>query len=169
MTTEATPATSQQSKITPKRLYGFFATAEMFTWALLISGMIAKYAFEFDALMFPFGLTHGAVFVSYAVTAGVVGLNQRWKFGLILGAVTLAIVPFATLPLDRWLAKRNKLEGHWRTEETDDPRDKMFIDRALRFALKHSIFTLLVLAVAVAAVVTVLLQLGPPTEWFNRT
>lgn len=167
MTTEATQPTSQQSKITPKRLYGFFATAEMFTWALLISGMIAKYVFDFDALMFPFGLTHGAVFVSYAVTAGVVGLNQRWKWGLIFGAVALAIVPFATLPLDRWLAKRSMLDGGWRTEETDDPRDSTLIDRALRVALKHPLVTLLLLAVGIAAVVTVLLQLGPPTEWFS--
>ncbi|MGO3757354.1 MAG: DUF3817 domain-containing protein [Agrococcus casei] len=167
MTTEATQATSHQSRITPKRLYGFFATAEMFTWALLISGMIAKYAFDFDALMFPFGLTHGAVFVSYAVTAGVVGLNQRWKLSLIVGAVALAIVPFATLPFDRWLAKRGKLQGAWRTEKTEDPRDNTFIDNALRFGLRHPIATLLVLALSVTAVVTVLLQLGPPTEWFN--
>lgn len=167
MTTEATHITSKQSKITPNRLYGFFATAEMFTWALLISGMIAKYVFDFDALVFPFGLTHGAVFVSYAVTAGVVGLNQRWKLGLIVGAAALAVVPFATLPLDRWLTEHGKLEGPWRTEKTDDPRDNTFVDGALRLALKHPLITLFVLAVAVAAVVTVLLQLGPPTEWFN--
>lgn len=167
MTTEATQATSHQSRITPKRLYGFFATAEMFTWALLISGMIAKYGFDFDALVFPFGLTHGAVFVAYAVTAGVVGLNQRWNFGLIVGAVALAVVPFATFPFDRWLTRRGKLEGPWRTEKTEDPRDSTFIDNTLRFALRHPIATLLLLALAVTAVVTVLLQLGPPTEWFN--
>lgn len=158
--------TTQKTNLTPKRLYGIFATAEMFTWALLIIGMVAKYIFDFDALVFPFGLTHGTVFVAYAVTAGVVGLNQRWKFGLVVGAVALAIVPFATLPFDRWLAKRGKLEGEWRLEATDDPRDNTIIDRMLRFALRHPIATLLVLAVVVAAVVTVLLQLGPPTEWF---
>ena len=164
MTTDA--SATRHSRITPKRLYGIFATAEMFTWALLIIGMVAKYAFHFDALVFPFGLTHGAVFVAYAVTAGVVGLNQRWKFGLIVGAVALAIVPFATLPFDRWLAKRGKLEGHWRKEATDDPRDNSPIDRALRFSLRHPIALLIVLAVVVAVIVTVLLQLGPPTEWF---
>lgn len=162
----ATSTTKRATALTPKRVYGIFATAEMFTWALLISGMIAKYVFDFDALVFPFGLTHGAVFVAYAVTAGVVGLNQRWNFGLVVGAVALAIVPFATLPFDRWLAKRSKLEGRWRTEATDEPRDNTWIDRTLRFGLRHPIVTLLALAIAVAVIVTVLLQLGPPTQWF---
>ena len=168
MTTEATQATSHQSRITPKRLYGFFATAEMFTWALLISGMIAKYGFDFDALMFPFGLTHGAVFVAYAVTAGVVGLNQRWKLWSHRrrSRPRGRAVRDAPRSIDG-LTKRGKLEGAWRTEKTEDPRDSTFIDNTLRFALRHPIATLLLLALAVTAVVTVLLQLGPPTEWFN--
>ena len=153
--------------MTPKRLYGIVATAEMVTWALLIIGMIARYGFDFHSLMFPFGLAHGTAFVSYAVVSGVVGLNQRWKFGHVFGAVALAIVPFATLPFDRWLNRRGMLEGQWRTEATDDPRDAGVIDRMLRFWLRHPVALFVSLAVAVVVVVFVLLQLGPPTQWFS--
>lgn len=153
--------------LSPKRLYGIVATAEMVTWALLITGMTARYGFEFDALMFPVGLAHGTAFVSYAVVSAVVGLNQRWKFGHVVGAVALAVVPFATLPFDRWLNRRGMIDGDWRTEATDDPRDNTIIDRLLRFSLKHPIALLMALAAVVIIIVYVLLQLGPPTQWFS--
>lgn len=153
--------------VSPKRLYAVVATAEMFTWGLLIIGMIGRYGFEFDALMFPVGLAHGTAFVAYALVSGVVGLNQRWRFGTVVGAVALAIVPFATLPFDRWLNRRGMLKGGWRTEATDDPRDRSIVDRFLRFWLRHPIALLVTLVVAVTVIVVVLLQLGPPTQWFG--
>ncbi|WP_293695561.1 DUF3817 domain-containing protein [uncultured Agrococcus sp.] len=153
--------------MTPKRLYGIVAMAEMITWALLIVGMVGRYGFDFHALMFPVGLAHGTAFVSYAVVSGVVGLNQRWKFGHVVGAVALAVVPFATLPFDRWLNRRGMLDGPWRKEASDDPRDRSIIDRTLRFWLRHPIALFLTLAAAVVIVVVVLLQLGPPTQWFS--
>ncbi|RGE21067.1 DUF3817 domain-containing protein [Leucobacter sp. wl10] len=160
------PSAPPATGLSPKRLYGIAATAEMITWALLIAGMVARYGFGFDALMFPVGLAHGTAFVSYAVVSAVVGLNQRWPFGRLIAAVALAVVPFATLPFDRWLVRRGLLEGPWRTQAGDDPRDASAIDRALRFWLRHPIALVAVLALAVAIVVVVLLQLGPPTQWF---
>lgn len=162
-----TPATVESSspRFTPKRLYGIVATAEMITWALLIIGMIARYGFAFGALMFPFGLAHGTAFVSYAVVSAVVGMNQRWHFGHLAGVVALAVVPFATLPFDRWLNRRGMLDGPWRTEASNDPRDKSAIDRALRFWLRHPLALFMTLATAVVVIVVVLLQLGPPMQW----
>src|SRR5690606_38621117 len=98
-------------------------------------------------------------------TAIVVGLNQRWPYGRIAFAVLTAIIPFATIPFDRWLEKRDYLEGSWRREATDDPRDAGLIDRMLRWFLRHPWLLIGGAVVAIVALFAVLLSLGPPTEW----
>lgn len=152
--------------LTPKLLFMIVAVAEMVTWALLITAMILKYGFDIEALMFIAGLSHGTAFVSYALVSAVVGLNQRWRPLQVLLGIALAAVPFATLPWDRWLNRRGMLEGSWRREAGDDPRDQSVIDRTLRFGLRHPIASLVAIAAAVAIIITVMLQLGPPTQWF---
>lgn len=142
--------------------------AETVTWALLILGMILKYVVEVgDWPVRVFGLTHGVVFVSYAFTAGLVGVNQSWKTRQLAAAVATAVVPFATIPFDRWLEKRGMLDGGWRREATDDPRDQTRLSAVLRFFLRHPVVLSIGLIVAVFVVVSVLLWLGPPTQWFN--
>ncbi len=84
---------------------------------------------------------------------------------LIIGAVFTAIVPYATIPFDRWLEKRELLVGNWRTEATDDPRDHTWVSRLLRWMLNRPAVLITVLVVAVLAVVTILLILGPPGGW----
>lgn len=161
-----TSATSART-FTPKALYRFLAVAETVTWTLLIIGMIAKYAFQFDALVFPFGLTHGTVFVAYGATQILVGVNQRWSAKRILLGILTAIVPYATIPWERSLERKHALEGAWRTEASDDPRDAKGIDPLFRWAISHPILLGIIVVVAVAIVVTALLQLGPPTGWFD--
>ncbi|WP_347755785.1 DUF3817 domain-containing protein [Agrococcus sp. ProA11] len=152
---------------TPKRLYRFLAVAETITWTLLIIGMIGKYGFDFDGLLFPFGLTHGTVFVAYGATQILVGLNQRWSAGRILLGIVTAIVPYATIPWERSLERKQALDGRWRTEASDDPRDARPLDRLFRWAIGHPVLLGVIVIVAVGAVVAVLLQLGPPTEWID--
>jgi integral membrane protein len=161
VTTTVQPRTG----LAPKRLYLITSIAEAVTWTLLIAGMVAKYVFDFDKLMFAFGLAHGTAFVAYAATALLVGLNQRWRTPHVVGAIAAAVVPYATIPVDRALERRGMLDGPWRTVETDDPRDTTVLDRALRWALRNPLLLAVVIVVAVVAIVTVLLQLGPPSEW----
>lgn len=161
MTTAVQPRTG----LAPKRLYLITSIAEAVTWTLLIAGMVAKYGFDFDKLIFGFGLIHGTAFVAYAATALLVGLNQRWRPVQIVGAIAAAIVPYATIPVDRALERRGMLEGPWRTAESDDPRDGSVLDRALRWSLSNPLLLAVAVVLAVAAIVTVLLQLGPPSEW----
>ena len=155
-------------KNSPKSVYKFFATGEAITWGLLISALISRALGD----LVPHAVTvagsiHGAMFLSYCVVAVLVGLNQRWAIGRIAGAVTLAIVPFATVPFDRRLGKQNALEGSWRTETSDDPRDQGFIDRLFRWFIARPVVLVLVIAVALPAIFAFLLFLGPPTEWFD--
>jgi integral membrane protein len=144
----------------PKSIYRFFATGEAITWGLLISALLSRALGD----LIPHAVTiagsiHGAMFLSYCVVAVLVGLNQRWAIGKIAGAVALAIVPFATVPFDRRLLKQNALEGSWRTEATEDPRDKGLIARP--------VILVLLIVLVLPAIFGFLLFLGPPTEWFD--
>ena len=155
-------------KNSPKSVYKFFATGEAITWGLLISALISRALGD----LVPHAVTvagsiHGAMFLSYCIVAVLVGLNQRWAIGRIAGAVALAVVPFATVPFDRRLGKQNALEGSWRTETSDDPRDQGFIDRLFRWFIARPVVLVLVIAIALPAIFAFLLFLGPPTEWFD--
>jgi integral membrane protein len=152
--------------ITPKSSYGFFAVAEMVTWTGLITAMIARYGFGYDGpLFFVAGLSHGVVFLGYAAAAVIVGINQRWRFGLGIAAIFSAIVPYATLPFDRFLHKRHLLDGSWRYEETDYPGDKNPIDRLFRWFLRHPVIMTLTVSGLLGGMLVGLLLLGSPTEW----
>lgn len=152
--------------LTPRRLYRILATAEMVTWTMLILGMIGKYVLQLgDWPVRVGGMAHGIVFVSYALTAGLVGVNQRWRPAQIVAAVATAVIPYATIPFDRRLERRGMLAGPWRREKTDDPRDGSWTSAALRAVLAHPILLGVGMVVAVFVVVAVLLSLGPPTEW----
>lgn len=153
--------------MTPRKTYRIVAIAEMVTWALLILGMVGKYVLHLgDWPVRVFGLTHGVVFVAYAFVALLVGINQHWRLRNVVAAVATAVVPFATYPFDVWLERRGMLEGGWRKDRTADPRDDTAVSGALRFALRHPVSLGITVIVAVFAVVSFLLWLGPPTEWF---
>jgi integral membrane protein len=148
---------------TPERLFRVFALLETITWTLLIVGMILKYAVGVgDWPVSIAGFIHGLIFIAYALQAGVVAVNQRWHLGLATLAVASAVVPYATIPTERWLARRGNLEGGWRTEATSDPRDARPLDRAFRWAIQRPIPLAGGLFVALVVIMTTLLMVGPP-------
>lgn len=159
---------NQRSYVKPKQLFLLFAKGEAITWTLLISALIIRAAGDpIPHVVTVAGSIHGAVFLGYAVTALLVGINQRWSFGRLATAVLLAIVPFATLPLERKLIRSAALEGEWRTTKSEDSRDDFFVDAIFRWFIARPIVLLAVLLVAVPAVFAFLLYLGPPTQWFD--
>jgi integral membrane protein len=153
--------------MTPKKLFNAFAKAEAVTWTLLISALIARAVGLDPALVGIAGGIHGAVFLGYAVTAALTGVNQRWGFGKTALAVALAIVPFATVPFEMRLHKNGSLEGSWRTTVSDDPRDAGFIDRLFRWFIAKPITLILVIVLGLTAVFVLLVSLGSPTTWFD--
>jgi integral membrane protein len=148
--------------LTPRRFYLIVAIAEAVTWTGLIAGMLLKYLGGIDFAVTITGTAHGIVFVTYAGTAIIVGLNQRWPLARIAFGVLTAIVPYATIPFDRWLDRRGHLDGAWRTERSDDPRDASWMDAAMRWFLARPALLAGAFVVAVAAIVAVLLLIGPP-------
>jgi len=128
--------------------------------------MVARYGFAYDGpLFFVAGLSHGIIFLAYCVTAVIIGINLRWGFGTIVLAILSAIPPWVTWPFDRWLEKRNKLEGEWRLEDSGDPRDQHWIDRFVRLGLRHPVWSFVVIVLGMALAISILLALGSPTEW----
>ena len=151
------------TRITPRSFYRIVAVAEAVTWTLLIAGLLLKYVVDAGDLGVRIGGSiHGFVFLVYAATAVLVGVNQRWPLGLMATGVATAVIPYATIPFDRWLERNGKLEGNWRTTATDDPRDNSWIDRLLRWFLNHPVLLGALLVVGIVLVFTVLLILGPP-------
>jgi integral membrane protein len=152
--------------LTPRTLFRAVALTEAVTWALLLAAMLAKYGFDAgDLPVSVAGPVHGLAFLAYALTALVVGLDRRWPPHLTLVAVAVAVVPFATVPLERSVERRGLLDGGWATEATDDPADRTPVRRALRWMLTHPVLFTVLLVATLAVVMSVLLALGPPTEW----
>lgn len=149
--------------MSPRLLYRTFAIAETVTWTMLIAGLILEYVVDATRLGITIaGPIHGFVFLSFAAVALIVGVNQRWRMPLIVAAVATAVVPYATIPFDRYLEKRSLLDGGWRRERTADPRDDRLPSVLLRTLLGHPVAALLIVALGVAGVFAVLLTLGPP-------
>lgn len=157
-----TTISTASSRLTPKKLYRIVAIAEAITWTLLITGLILRATIGLDIAVTIGGSIHGFVFLAYGATAVLTAINQRWNPGLGVLAVATAVIPYATIPFDIWAHRTGRLEGDWRRETTDDPRDQRWFDRLVRWMLNHPYLLASLILLAVVVLFTVLLILGPP-------
>ncbi|PPF65309.1 DUF3817 domain-containing protein [Rathayibacter tritici] len=139
------------------------ARSPSLTWTLLIVGMLLKYAIRAgDWPVSVAGPIHGFAFLAYAAAALVLAVNQRWTAGAAALAVASAVVPSATVLLERAFERRGLLEGPWRTSVSDDPRDRRATGRLLRWALGRPVLAGVIVLALVAVVFAALLVVGPP-------
>ena len=108
------------------------------------------------------GFAHGFVFIAYGMTAVLVGVNQRWSLGLIAAAVGTAVIPYATIPFDRSLERRGRLDGVWRRTATSDPRDTTWVNVLLRVMLNRPILLGALFVVGLVSIMATRLVVGPP-------
>ncbi|HJX79820.1 DUF3817 domain-containing protein [Glutamicibacter sp.] len=149
--------------MSPSVMYRTVARAEAVTWTLLIIAMILKYGVKVgDWPVSVAGFIHGFVFLSYVVMSILVGMNQRWSKRLIVGAAATSITPYLTIPFDKWLEKNGKLVGDWRTSASDHPGDRKWTDATMRWLVARPTLTAVLLFVAIVAVFSTMLFLGPP-------
>ncbi|MFP7761537.1 DUF3817 domain-containing protein [Marisediminicola sp. LYQ134] len=150
--------------MSPRLFYRTLSIAEAVTWTMLLTGMFLKYVVDVtDVGVTIGGAAHGFVFLAYCMTVVVVGLNQRWSVGLMIGGFASAVVPYATIPFDRWLERRDRLTGGWRrTAVEGDPRDSRPLDRLVRWLIRHPVLFGALFVVALVAVYATLLVVGPP-------
>lgn len=147
---------------TPHALFRTFGIAEAISWTLLIGGLILRAALGWDLAVTIGGGIHGFIFLTYGATAVLVAKNQRWRPYPTAVAIVSAVVPYATIPADIWLNRTDRLQGRWRYQPTDDPRDRLWHDRLMRLVINHPVQSLVAGLIAVAVVFTVLVMLGPP-------
>ena len=111
------------------------------------------------------GGVHGFVFLCYAAVSVAVWVDARWSVGRGLLALGAAVVPYATVPVDRSYDRAGLLPGRWRLlDEPGTARGPL--DRLLRTVLRRPAVSALAVLALVAVVFVLLLQAGPPTEWF---
>lgn len=150
--------------MSPRRLFRALALAEAVTWTLLILGMIAKYALGLGELGVRIGgSVHGFVFLAYCVVTVLVGVDRRWGAGRIALGLLSAVVPYATIPFERSIERRGLLAEGWRLRE-EEARGP--VESASALVLRRPVISALAILVLVAATFSVLVRLGPPTQWF---
>ncbi|WP_022869747.1 DUF3817 domain-containing protein [Yaniella halotolerans] len=147
---------------TPRQFFRFFAIAEVFSWTLLIGGLILRATQGWDLAVTIGGGVHGFVFLSYGATAVLMSKNQRWSPGVAAVSIITAAIPYATIPVDIWLHRTGRLDGDWRRTPTEDPRDHTWHDRLLRWIIHHPLLSIVIILALVVALYVTLLILGPP-------
>jgi integral membrane protein len=101
----------------PQKLYRIVADIEAVTWALLILGMLFKYAFDVTEVGVKIaGPVHGLAFITFVVVTALVWTNNRWSVGRGLLGLLSAVIPFCTIPFERSAARNGDLDGTWRTD-----------------------------------------------------
>lgn len=146
----------------PTSLFRAVAIAEAISWTLLIAALIVRATAGLAIAVTIAGAIHGFVFLSYGATAVLVALNNRWRPWPIVVAIVSAIVPYATIPTELWLARTGRLAGDWRVEPASDPAKRRWYDAPLRWFLRRPWVLALLILVAVAALFAGLLLIGPP-------
>ncbi len=162
MTTVSDP-TVREGAVSPKNLHRIAASIEMFTWTLLILGMVLKYGGVTDALVPIAGPIHGFGFLCFAVITVVLWINNRWSVGLGVLGLFVSVVPWAALPFTLWVDRKGRLDGGWRYLGTEEKPGNI-ADWGLAQLVRHPVRTILVVLVAIAAVFTLLLTLGQPYD-----
>lgn len=145
--------------MTPKTLFRVVAFAEAVTWTLLIAALISRAVGGADLVTVAGGI-HGFVFLSYAGISLLVGIDRRWRVGTVVLAVASAVVPYATIPVELWLARRGLLDGDWRRDA--DGADRSFLDGLVRWFVRRPAVLVAVFAVLLVAIFVTLLVIGPP-------
>ena len=149
---------------TPYRLYRVLAIAEVVTCTLLLAGMFLKYVLQSTELLVRIGGgLHGFTFIAYIAVTVLVAVDQQWKLKDLLLGIGSAVIPYLTVPFERSALRRGLLGDRWRLRE-EQPSSAP--QQVVGLALRHPIPAALIVIVGVAVVFSVLLSLGPPTEWF---
>ncbi|WP_281451661.1 DUF3817 domain-containing protein [Paenarthrobacter nitroguajacolicus] len=161
------PAYNLRTPMQPRALFRTVAFAEAVTWTLLLIGLFLKYVTQTTDLGVSIaGGIHGFVFLCYAATAAFTWINQRWTVRTGLLAICSAVIPYATIPMEKSLDRRGLLAGGWRLAAGGE-KPRGFLEKAQAWVLRNPILAVVVTLVAVGAVFSFLLLMGPPGTWFS--
>jgi integral membrane protein len=148
--------------MSPRALYSRIALAEVVSWALLSTGMVLKYVTRTtDLAVTIFGMVHGVVFISFCLITVLLWVNQRWTVREGLLGLASAVPPFLTVWWERRLDRAGRLDGGWRLgRDGEAPANPA--ERLVAALLARPVVAVAVGLVAVAALTSVALVVGPP-------
>ncbi|MFC3298417.1 DUF3817 domain-containing protein [Arthrobacter agilis] len=148
----------------PRTLFRIVAVAEAVTWAFLLLGMFLKYVTRTtEALVPPAGAVHGFVFLCFVAATLFIWINQRWSVTTGVLGLASAIIPFATVPFERWIERRGWLAGTWRLAPgAEAPRNPA--EHVQAWVLRSPLVALVVAVVGISVIFSVLLLVGPPVS-----
>lgn len=151
----------------PRTLFRLVAFAEAVTWTLLLVGLFLKYVTGTTELGVSIGGgIHGFVFICYVVSTCFTWVNQKWNAGAGLAALGSAVIPYATVPVEKWLDRKGMLADGWRLAAGgEEPQG--FFEQVEARVLRHPLLAVVVALASVTAVFSFLLFLGPPDTWFQ--
>jgi integral membrane protein len=153
--------------MSPRTLFRAVALAEAATWTLLLLGLALKYLTQTTELGVRIGGgLHGFVFLCYVASTCFTWVNQKWQASAGVLALVSAVVPYATIAVEKSLDRRGRLEGGWRLAGGgEEPRGAL--EKAQAWVLRNPAAAVVIVVVGVAAVFGFLLFLGPPDTWFT--
>ncbi|HEX6054707.1 MAG TPA: DUF3817 domain-containing protein [Intrasporangium sp.] len=148
--------------MSPRTLYSRIALAEVVSWALLLTGMFLKYVTRTTGLgVTVFGMVHGVVFIAFCLSTVLLWVNQRWTVREGLLGLASAVPPFLTVWWERRLDRAGRLDGGWRLgRDGEAPTNPA--ERLVAALLARPVVGVAVGFVALAALTSVALVLGPP-------
>lgn len=149
--------------MSPHRLHGLLARAEVVTWTLLLLGMVLKYGTGTTELVVRVGGgLHGFVFLAYALVTVLVAVDARWSTGRLVAGLGSAVVPYLSVVFERSADRAGVLPERWRlrAERGRGPAERL-VGAALRAPVPAALVALVVLVLVFSG----LLAAGPPTEW----
>ena len=121
-----------------------------------------------DALFMIFYIGIAAALIGVLAAVGIIYATGYELDTLHVGAVWVGlvglfstIVPYATVPFELWAQKRGLLEGPWRLAPGGEA-PKNFPEHVEAWVLRRPLIAIVLVVIAVIAVFTTLLWLGPP-------
>ncbi|MDO5511802.1 DUF3817 domain-containing protein [Corynebacterium sp.] len=164
MTTATRPASRQG--LSPAKFHRFAAALEMFTWALLIVGMILKYSGTTDALMPIAGGIHGFGFLTFIAITALLWINNRWSAVQGIVGMGVSVIPFAAWPFTMWADRKGLLEGGWRFSDTGEAAEqpRTLPEKVLAQFVRHPGRSIAILLAVIAVIFTILVMMGPPYD-----
>ncbi len=86
------------------RLFKFAAIAEGISYLLLFFNMLVIKRLNpelYKILLFPIGMAHGLLFISYVALAFIIWKNQKWTIKEFLIVQVASLLPFGTFYIEK--------------------------------------------------------------------
>ena len=86
------------------KLFKFIAIAEGISYLVLFFNMLVIKRLNpelYKTLLFPIGMAHGVLFISYIVLAFIIWKDQKWNIKEIMIVQVASLLPFGTFYVEK--------------------------------------------------------------------